>query len=127
MGQRNGDGARTRSHVEHTKRLLRIQLSQYCLDEVLRLGPRDQYGGRDVQRETVELLFTGDVLDGLVHEATLNKRVIRGLLCAIEYPIWICEIRGACDPCHIQQEKKRVAACIGAKPRRRLKLAGAAR
>lgn len=77
-------------------------------DEVLGLGAGDEDGGSDVERETVKLLFAGDVLDRLVSEATRDGGLVCGGLLACEQTIRIRIEGGAGEIRGVQEEDERV-------------------
>ena len=72
VSERDGDGSGAGADVEDIERRFVVEFAEDGFDEVLGLGARDEDGGRDVEGEAVELLLAGDVLDGLVGEATLR-------------------------------------------------------
>ena len=91
-----------------------LHLVDDCLDELLGLGARDEDGGRDAQRERVELLLAGDVLDRLIGETALNQRVVRGLLRWREREFGFGELCGMGDSQRVAQQKRGIAGCTGA-------------
>ena len=85
-----------------------------CFDQLLGLGARDEDGGRDAEREPIELLFAGDVLDRLVGKTALNQRVVRGLLRGRELAFGVGELRCVGDSQRVAKQKRGVAGGIGA-------------
>jgi hypothetical protein len=102
----------TRNYCGMTTKLL-----EDGFDEMLRFGARDEDGGCDVQGQAVELLFAGDVLDGLVGHAALNCGFVGRLLDACEGAAGVGVIFGAGDPERVEEEDERVAGRVGAEVR----------
>ncbi len=69
VGERDGDGARTGADVENFERCFVIQFAEDGFDQVFRFGAGDEDGRCDAEREAVELLLAGNVLDGFAGEA----------------------------------------------------------
>jgi hypothetical protein len=109
VGERNGDGSRTGADVENSERRFVVEFAEDCFDEVFRLGAGDEDGGGDVEGEAVELLLTGDVLDGLVGEAAEDEAVVLRLLVRREAAGWVGVEFGARDAERVQEEQQRVA------------------
>ena len=86
--QSYGDAARTGADVsnEHGLRakFLRGQSSEHCFDEVLGFGPRNQYGGRDLEVQPPELLMADEILRWGASGALLNQVRIGSLLLGAE-------------------------------------------
>ena len=64
--ERDGDGSGAGADVDNPKGRGGIEFGEDGFDEVFGFGAGDEDGRCDVEREAVELLFAGDVLDGLV-------------------------------------------------------------
>ncbi len=103
------------------------KFSEDGFDQVFGFRARDEDGWCDVEREAVELLLAGDVLDGLVREAAENEAVVAGLLMGSERAVAVGVQRGARDSERVEKQQERVAVGISAKIWRRVKLSGGAR
>jgi hypothetical protein len=103
-----------------------LQLGEDCFDEVLGLGAGDEDGGRDAQRQAVELLLAGDVLDGLVGQASRDCRLVCGLLFGCELTIRIDVELRAGDAERVQQQRERIAGGCLTQIGRGFKLRGGA-
>jgi hypothetical protein len=64
-------------------------------DEVFGFGAGDEDGGGDVEREAIEFLLAGDVLDGFVGEAASNEGFVGGGLAAGEGLVGVGVVVGA--------------------------------
>src|ERR1039458_3360769 len=85
VGQRDGDGSGAGAYVENLEVRGGVELGQDGFDEKFRFGAGNEDGGRDVERERIELLLAGNVLDGLVGEAAKDEALVAGLLIEGEY------------------------------------------
>ncbi len=73
--KRDGDGSGAGSDIHDARGRVVFQPHNRCFDEVFRLGTRNQNIGRDVKRQAVKFLLSGDVLDGLALRALLDQGV----------------------------------------------------
>ena len=80
------------------------------LDEVLGLGAGDEDGGADVQRESIELLLAGDVLDGLVTQAAGDASFVVGLLAGREFAGGVSDHGDARNLQSVEEEQLGVAS-----------------
>jgi hypothetical protein len=79
-----------------------------------------------VEGEAVELLFAGDVLDGLAGEAALDEGVVVRLLLGREGAVGVGVQGGAGDSEGVEEEKERVAMRVCAQVGGRVELRGGA-
>jgi hypothetical protein len=127
VGQGDGDGSRAGADVEELEGRGGIELGQGGLDEVLRLRPRDQDGGGNVEGERIELLLASDVLDGLVGEAAEDEAVVLGLLLQGERAAGVGVQLRARDADGVEQQQCGIAGRVGAKGGDGVELAGGSR
>jgi hypothetical protein len=109
VGERDGDGSGAGADVEDLEVRGGVELGEDGFDEKLGFGAGDEDGGRDVERERIELLLAGDVLDGLVGEAAKDEALVAGLLVEGEDAAGVGVQRGAGDAQRVQQQQQRVA------------------
>ncbi len=76
MRERYGNGAGAGADVEDPMRRGGVEVAEDRFDEVFGLGAGDEDGGCYAEREAVELLLAGDVLEGLAGEAALDQVVV---------------------------------------------------
>ena len=81
---------------------------------MLGFGAGDEDIGGDAERERVEFLLAGDVLDGLVEEAALNEGFVCGLLIRREAASGVGVELGARDAECVQEEEQCIAGGVGA-------------
>lgn len=110
MGERDGDGPRTGADVGDADGRVAGQPLQRGFHEVFGFRARDEDVGRDAEREAVEFLFSGDVLDRLVPGAALDPLAVGGELPGRERRIGVGEQEGAVDPGGAHEEQLGVAA-----------------
>jgi hypothetical protein len=84
---------------------------------VLRLRARDEYGRRDLEEESVELLLTGDVLDRLVKQAAIDVFLVESYLVRCEFAVGMREEGDSGYLKGVEEKKFRVARGCVAKVR----------
>ena len=109
MGERDGDGSGAGADVENLELRGGVELAENGFDEEFRFGAGNEDGRRDMERERIELLLAGNVLDGLVGEAAKDEALVVGLLVEGEDAAGVGMQRGAGDAQHVQQQQQRVA------------------
>src|ERR1035441_3571731 len=80
VGERNGDGSGAGADVEDLEVRGGVELGEDGFDEKFGFGAGNENCWRDVERERIELLLAGDVLDGLAGEAAKDEVLVEGLL-----------------------------------------------
>jgi hypothetical protein len=110
----DGDGAGARADVEDTEWRILVQLCQDGFNEVFGLGAGNKDGWGDAEGEAVELLFSGDVLDGFAGEAAEDEGFVPRLLAGREETGGVGVQRCAGDTDGVKEEPERIAGCIGA-------------
>lgn len=116
MGERDGDGSGAGADVGNGDGRVVWDALECGFDEVFGFRAGDENVGRDAEREAVELLLAGDVLDGLVLGAATEPLLIDGALFGRERHIWVREQEGAIDAGGAQEEQLGVAARGGQVP-----------
>jgi hypothetical protein len=104
-----GDGAGAGAYVENAEWFSWVEFGEDGFDEVFGLGARDEDGGSYEEVEAIELLMAGDVLDGLLGDATLNGVGEGGLLGGGERTIWFGVELGSGDVEGVEQEQQGIA------------------
>lgn len=115
MGERNGDRSGSRAYVDDLKRRIAIEPSEDSFDEVLGLRPRDEDCRRYAESETVELLFAGDVLDGLIGKAALDEVIVGILFIGRQGAVGFRVESGTRDTEEMQEQQDGVAMRFSAK------------
>src|ERR1035441_8968863 len=85
VGERDGDGSRAGADVEDLEVRGGVELGEDGFDEKFGFGAGNENGGRDMERERIELLLAGNVLNGLVGEPAKDEALVAGLLVEGEY------------------------------------------
>lgn len=105
VGDRDGDGSRAGAYVGDAQRLVVRDALQQRFDEVLGFRARDEDVGAEAEREAIEFLFAGDVLDGLVPHAPREPLVVKGVLFGCQLRVRIREQKGAILTYGAEQEE----------------------
>ena len=97
VGEGDGDGSRAGADVgDGDGRVVREEFER-GFDEMFGFWTRDEDVRRDAEREAVELLLAGDVLDGLVLGAAVDPLVVGGELVGCDGCFGVGEQEGAVD------------------------------
>lgn len=112
VGERYGDGARTGADVENFERCFVIQFAEDGFDQVFRVGAGDEDGRCDAEREAVELLLAGNVLDGFAGEAAGDCGCVGSLFGGGEGAVGVGVVGGAGQPRDVEQEGESVAVGV---------------
>ena len=108
---KSDSSSRTRSATPCCRAFSRAMLraaGERCLDQVLRLGTRNQHVRRHPHGEAVELLLAEDVLHGLVACAPRYPRIELGTLLVIDRRVGIRQQPCAVLPQRSQQQQLRI-------------------
>jgi len=122
------DSAAASADVEHGHGSRR-EVLQHQFDEALRLGARDEDGGRDRQFQTVERRRPDDVLNGLAHHAPLQHRREADAFRVEEGPVGVERLLEPAEARHGLDEHRRfrlgaLDACASQTPRAQLASVG---
>jgi hypothetical protein len=90
-GQREGDRPRSGADIGDSDGTVLREPFEHSLNEVFSLRPGDEYGWRDPEGKTIELLHARDVLNGFVELASSNKVFVVLEFVRSEATSWIGE------------------------------------